>query len=431
MTSGDPRKLVVVGQGYVGLPVAVRAVEAGFNVVGFDLDKRKVSELAAGRSHIEDVTDEQLVEALASGRYLPSESRVDVSNFDVAVISVPTPLRDGVPDISFVESAADLLGQFTTDGSLVILESTTYPGTTDEVVSPRLEAGSGLKAGVDFLVGYSPERIDPGNKVWGFRETPKVVSGMNRESLAAACDFYAQLVDTVVPVAGTREAELTKLLENTFRHVNIALVNELAIHARGLDIDIWEVIAAASTKPFGFMPFFPGPGVGGHCLPVDPSYLSWQFERRLGAVSRFVKIADDVNSNMPSYVARRVQGGLNRRRKPVNGSTVLVLGIAYKKNTGDARETPATPLIHELLRLGAEVKVHDPHVENYELADQVDFVDLEVELLEGADAVLLVTDHDSFDYELIARHSQYLFDTRHRIVDAPERPGDDEWLETL
>jgi len=425
------QKLVVVGQGYVGLPVAVRAVEAGFDVVGFDLDKQKISGLAAGRSHIEDITDTQLAAALASGRYRPSESPEDLTGFDIAVISVPTPLREGAPDISYVESASDLLGSYTTDGSLVILESTTYPGTTDEVVSPRLEAGSGLRAGHDFLVGYSPERIDPGNTVWGFRETPKVVSGMNEESLRAACDFYGRLVDTVVPVSGTREAELTKLLENTYRHVNIALVNELAIHARALHINIWEVIAAASTKPFGFMPFYPGPGVGGHCLPVDPSYLSWQFERRLGAVSRFVKIADDVNNNMPNYVARRIQGGLNRRRKAVNGSTIIVLGVAYKKNTGDARETPATPLIQELLSLGADVKVHDPFVENYELSDTVEFIDLDRGVLESADAVLLVTDHDSLDYELIGRYAPYLFDTRNRIVDAPDRPGDDDWLETL
>jgi UDP-N-acetyl-D-glucosamine dehydrogenase len=425
------QKLVVVGQGYVGLPVAIRAVEAGFDVVGFDLDKRKISGLTAGRSHIEDITDDELSAALETGRYLPSESAEDIAGFDIAVISVPTPLRDGVPDISYVESASDLLGLYTTEGALVILESTTYPGTTDEVVSPRLEAGSSLRAGSDFLVGYSPERIDPGNTVWGFRETPKVVSGMNAESLRAACDFYGRLVDTVVPVNGTREAELTKLLENTYRHVNIALVNELAIHARALDINIWEVIAAASTKPFGFMPFYPGPGVGGHCLPVDPSYLSWQFERRLGAVSRFVKIADDVNNNMPNYVARRIQGGLNRRRKAVNGSTVIVLGVAYKKNTGDARETPATPLIQELVRLGADVKVHDPFVENYELSDTVEFIDLDRDVLAKADAVLLVTDHDSFDYEMIARYSPYLFDTRNRIVEVPDRPGGDDWLETL
>ncbi|MDH4278413.1 MAG: nucleotide sugar dehydrogenase [Acidimicrobiia bacterium] len=421
---GGGRKLVVIGQGYVGLPVAMRAVEAGFDVVGFDLDKDKISGLVAGRSHIEDVGDAEIELALASGRYRPSESPQDLEDFHVAVISVPTPLRDGVPDISHVESAAQLLGACVTAGCLVVLESTTYPGTTDEVVCPLLESGSGLRAGSDFLVGYSPERIDPGNTVWGFRETPKVVAGIDPASLRAVSEFYAQLVDTVVEVSGTREAELTKLLENTFRHVNIALVNEMAIHARALDIDIWEVIAAASTKPFGFMPFHPGPGVGGHCLPVDPSFLSWRFERRLGAVSRFIKIADDVNNNMPSYVARRIQGGLNKRCKAVNGSVVLVLGVAYKRNSSDARETPATPLVLELLRLGADVRVHDPHVTDFEFADQVTVVEeLTADVVAAADAVVLVTDHDCFDYDLIAASAEYLFDTRNRFgsMSAAER----------
>ncbi len=419
------RKVVVVGQGYVGLPVAMRAIEVGFEVVGFDLDKDKISGLAAGRSHIEDVSDADVEQALATGRYRPTESPRDLEQFDVAVISVPTPLRDGVPDISHVESAADLVGAYVTAGSLVVLESTTYPGTTDEVVCPRLESGSGLTAGTDFLVGYSPERIDPGNLVWGFRETPKVVAGINPESLRAVSDFFSQLVDGVVEVSGTREAELTKLLENTYRHVNIALVNEMAIHARALEIDIWEVIAAASTKPFGFMPFHPGPGVGGHCLPVDPSFLSWRFERRLGVVSRFIKIANDVNNNMPSYVARRIQGGLNTRRKAVNGSGVLVLGVAYKRNSGDARESPATPLVLELLRLGADVKIHDPHVTDFEFADRVTSVELTPDTVAAADVVVLVTDHDCFDYDLVATHAEYVFDTRNRFGAAPtvERRG--------
>jgi UDP-N-acetyl-D-glucosamine dehydrogenase len=293
------------------------------------------------------------------------------------------------------------------------------------VVCPLLESGSGLKAGSDFLVGYSPERIDPGNLVWGFRETPKIVAGVNPASLRAVSAFYSRLVDGVVEVSGTREAELTKLLENTFRHVNIALVNEMAIHARALDIDIWEVIAAASTKPFGFMPFHPGPGVGGHCLPVDPSFLSWRFERRLGAVSRFIKIADDVNNNMPSYVVRRIQGGLNRRQKAVNGSIVLILGVAYKRNSSDARETPATPLVLELLRLGADVRVHDPHVTDYEFADRVTSVELTEEAVASADVVVLVTDHDCFDYDLIATHSDYLFDTRNRFGSLSTANGPD------
>ncbi len=412
----DLRRLTVVGQGYVGLPLAMRAVEAGYDVVGFDLDKRKVSALAAADSYVDDVSDAVLSAALATGRYRPSELADDMAGFDVAVITVPTPLREGVPDISFIESAASTIGKYVTRDCLVVLESTTYPGTTDEVVASILEAESGLVPGRDFGLGYSPERIDPGNTQWTFERTPKVVSGLDAASLEAVDGFYQTLVDTTVPVAGTREAEMTKLLENTFRHVNIALVNELAMHAKGLDIDIWNVIDAAKTKPFGFMPFYPGPGTGGHCLPVDPSYLSWQFERQLGTVSRFVKIANDVNEGMPGYVVRRVQAGLNDRLKPVKGSRVLVLGVAYKKNSNDARETPATGVIRDLLKLGADVKIHDSHVGAYEMDDVADRVELSVDELSAADAVVLVTDHDDVDYDLVLAHGGYVFDARHRLV---------------
>lgn len=406
------QRLVVVGQGYVGLPVAIRAVAAGYDVVGYDLDKDKISGLAAGASHIEDITDAELQMALDSGRYLPTESESDLAGFDIAVISVPTPLRDGAPDISYIESAAETVARFMRGGALVILESTTYPGTTEEVVLPLLETHSGLTAGTDFGLGYSPERIDPGNKVWDFASTPKVVSGIDDASTQRVAAFFGDLVAEVVLTKGTREAELTKLLENTFRHVNIALVNELAIHAKGLGIDIWDVIRAADTKPFGFMPFYPGPGVGGHCLPVDPSYLSWQFERRLGTVSRFVKIANDINNNMPAYVARRLQAGLNDRMKPVKGSKVLVLGLAYKRGTGDARETPATELIRELLAMRADVRAHDPYVQHYELDDEITRVDLTVDQVEQADAIVLVTDHLGVDYDMVISHGDYIFDTR-------------------
>lgn len=412
------RRVVVVGQGYVGLPVAMRAVEVGFDVVGFDSDKRKVSSLAAGKSYIDDVEDDDISKALASGHYLPSEVGDDLTDFDVAVITVPSPLTDGVPDISYIEQATETISRYLTPGATVILESTTYPGTTSEVVAPILESGSGLTAGLDFNLGYSPERIDPGNQEWDFRRTPKVVSGINQASLLAVEQFYARLVETTVPVKGTREAELTKLLENTFRHVNIALVNELAIHARSMGIDFWNVIDGAKTKPFGFMPFYPGPGVGGHCLPIDPSYLSWRVERQLGTVSRFVKIANDVNDGMPGYVAGRVQAGLNHRSKPVKGSNVLVLGLAYKKNSNDARETPATDLIRRLLALGANVSAYDTHVEIYELDDDIVRLDT---LTDGdlgkADAVILVTDHDDVDYQRVVGHSQYVLDTRRRLPD--------------
>jgi len=411
-----PTRVVVIGQGYVGLPLAMRAVEAGHDVTGFEVDKRKVSGLVSGLSHIDDVTDTDVATALDTGRYRATEVADDLRNFDVAVITVPTPLTDGVPDISFIESAVTTIARYVTTGSTVILESTTYPGTTEEVVVPLLESGSGLIAGVEFSVGFSPERIDPGNLTWDFRRTPKLVSGIDVHSTDIVERFYDSLVDTTVRMRGTREAELAKLLENTFRHVNIALVNELAILARSIGIDFWDVIDGASTKPFGFMPFRPGPGVGGHCLPVDPSYLSWQFERRLGSVSRFVKIANDVNNSMPTYVADRVQAGLNERRKAVNGSRILVLGLAYKKNSSDARETPSTDLIRRLLSLGADVRAFDTHVGGFELDDQIGRVEELTEIeVRAADAVVLVTDHDDVDYGWISDKADYVFDARRRL----------------
>ncbi len=408
-------RVAVIGQGYVGLPVAMRAVEVGYDVVGYDLDATRIERLAVGQTYVDDVADDDVAEALASGRFTPTDSAADLARFDIAVITVPTPLKEGVPDTSYIEVASGTVGAFARPGCTVILESTTYPGTTEDLVAPILAAASGLEPGVDFKLGYSPERIDPGNKTWNFQRTPKVVAGVDDESTRAVAEFYHSLVDEVVPVRGTREAEMTKLVENTFRHVNIALVNELAMHARALGIDFWDVTQAAATKPFGFMPFHPGPGVGGHCLPVDPSYLSWQFERQLGTVSRFVKIANDVNNNMPSYVVQRIQSSLNDRAKPVKGSRVLVLGVAYKKNSNDARETPATELISGLLALGADVRVHDPHVDHYPPYDLVDRVELNEREVADADAVVLVTDHDSVDYALVLEHADYVFDARHRL----------------
>lgn len=408
-------KLVVIGQGYVGLPLAMRAVAVGFDVVGFDLDAAKINGLSAGRTHIDDITDADVAQALASGRYRPTMAPTDLDRFDVAVITVPTPLREGVPDLSFIESAVALLGEHVANGCTVVLESTTYPGTTDELVAPKLEEMSGLKAGVDFHVGFSPERIDPGNEVWDFVRTPKVVSGLTPDSLEMVQAFYDRLVERTVPVNSTRVAEMTKLLENTFRHVNIALVNELAIHARALGIDIWEVIEAAGTKPFGYTQFWPGPGVGGHCLPIDPSYLSWKIEQQLGTASRFVDMANDINNQMPTYVVRRVQLGLNERLKAVKGSRVLVLGLSYKKNSSDARETPATGVINGLLELGAEVCVADSHVGPHPIDVLAERVELTADRLAEADAVVLVTDHDDVDYEQVVANAVYLLDTRNRL----------------
>lgn len=408
-------RLVVVGQGYVGLPLAVRACEVGFDVVGFDIDEDRAKRLAAGESLVEDITDERLAAALATGRYRPTGDPGDCAGFDTAIISVPTPLSDGNPDLSHIEAAATLLARHLTAGSCVVLESTTYPGTTEEFVAPILETGSGLRAGEDFRLGYSPERIDPGNPTWRFENTPKVVSGIDAGSLAAVEAVYGRLVERTVAVSGPKEAELTKLLENTFRHVNIALINEVAMFAHDLGIDAWEAVDAASTKPFGYLRFTPGPGVGGHCLPIDPSYLSWRVRESLGHEFRFVELANDVNAHMPDYVVRRLQTALNDRGLAVRGQRVLLLGLAYKRNTGDARETPAAPIARLLADLGADVRAADPHVADDAFGPEVVRVEVTVAEVEAADAVVLLVDHDDVDLDLVAAHATYVLDTRHAL----------------
>jgi len=414
-----PDRVVVVGQGYVGLPVAMRAVEAGFDVVGFEVDDDKVGQLNGSSSHVEDITDERLASAIATGRYRATADPADMAGFDVVVVSVPTPMGDGVPDLSFIETAGASLAPHVCRGSTVILESTTYPGTTEELFAPILEAGSGLVAGTDFHLGYSPERIDPGNPNWGLENTPKVVSGVDAESLKHVQGFFDRLVERTVPVSGTREAELTKLLENTFRHVNIALVNELAIFSKDLGIDVWEAIDAASTKPFGYMRFTPGPGVGGHCLPIDPSYLSWQVERTLGHSFRFVELANDVNKHMPDYVVRRVQALLNDHSKAVRGSTVLVYGIAYKANTSDARETPSRPIIEQLLELGATVQLVDAHVPVGQFPPAATPALGTPADLSAADVVVYLVDHDDVDRDAITSAGVPVLDCR-RALKGPD-----------
>ncbi len=412
-----PSRVVVCGQGYVGLPLAVRAARVGHRVVGYDVDGQRVKRLQAGESYVEDVPSQLLQAVLDAGHYRASDEARAVAGFDLAVITVPTPLREGVPDLSYIESCARTLARYLRPGATVVLESTTYPGTTEELVGPILEEGSGLSAGADFHLGYSAERIDPGNATWTLQTTPKVVSGIDEPSLATIRDFYGSVVDTTVPVSSCKAAELAKLLENTFRHVNIALVNEIAVFAHELGIDVWEAIDAASTKPFGFMRFTPGPGVGGHCLPIDPSYLSWRVERALGLNFRFVELANDVNNHMPDYVVRRLMVALNRQSRAVNGSRVLVLGLAYKKNTGDARESPAARVVKLLADLGADVHGADPHVvEPKGLDPRLSLVELTAEEVAAADAVVLVTDHDRYDYDLVTRHARYVLDCRHRMA---------------
>ena len=407
-------RVVVIGQGYVGLPVAVLAAERGFEVVGFDVDTDRIDGLASGHSHVEDIDDARLRAVLEAGHYTPSSESRDLAGFDVAVVSVPTPMSDGLPDLSHVESATRTLGRFLRPGATVILESTTYPGTTEELVGPILEELSGLRVG-DFSLGYSPERIDPGNPTWTLENTPKVVSGVDTESLARVQGFFETLVDQTVPVSSPREAELTKLLENTFRHVNIALVNELAMFANDLGIDLWEAIDAASTKPFGYMRFTPGPGVGGHCLPIDPSFLSWRVERSLGHTFRFVELANDVNGHMPEYVVRRVQDLLNTRGLAVSGSRVLMFGISYKANTGDARETPALPIAEGLNTLGADLCAVDPYVADAQFPDDVERVDGTTADIAAADLILYLVDHELFDKDAVVAGQGVVLDCRNAL----------------
>jgi UDP-N-acetyl-D-glucosamine dehydrogenase len=409
---------IVVGQGYVGLPLAMRAVEAGFDVVGYDVDASRIEALAAGRSFVEDVADATVADALATGRYRAVTELAGIDGFDVAVITVPTPLRDGAPDLSFIDLAGAQLAPLLRAGATVVLESTTYPGTTEERLAPLLEAGSGLRAGADFHLGYSPERIDPGNATYRLDNTPKVVSGIDAASLEHVKAFYDRIVETTVVVSGTREAELTKLLENTFRHVNIALVNELAMFASDLGIDVWEAIDAASTKPFGYMRFTPGPGVGGHCLPVDPSYLSWQVKQSLGQSFRFVELANDVNDHMPDYVVRRLAVALNGEAKAVRGSRILLLGISFKRNVGDWRESPSHRVAQLLVQLGADVAAADPHVLPERFPAGVTRVEATPEELAAADAVVLLVDHDAFDVAAVVAHSRYVLDTRAALPQA-------------
>ena len=414
MNSADST-VVIIGQGYVGLPVAMRAVEVGYRVIGVDLDTARVDALRAGTSYVEDVSSTTLAAALDSGRYLPTTDYADTAGFDVAVITVPTPLRDSLPDLTFIERSTASIGEHLSPGATVVLESTTYPGTTEELVVPILERTSGLRAGVDFHVGYSPERIDPGNPTWGFVETPKVVSGIDGPSLAAVQSFYDTLIDTTVPVSTPKEAELTKLLENTFRHVNIALVNELAVFAHQLGVNVWEAIDAAATKPFGFMKFTPGPGVGGHCLPVDPSYLSWQVRRKLGQTFRFVELANDVNDNMPQYVAQRAMEMLNEQGKALRGSRVLVVGLAYKKNTGDAREAPAMRIIELLDGYGARVSAVDSHIPDDRWPSMAERTELDAAAVATHDLVVLITAHDDLSLDALADARTPVLDCVNRV----------------
>lgn len=392
----------VVGLGYVGLPLAVAFGEAGFRVVGLDVAADRVGALNAGGSHVPDVPSAAVAALVGAGRLRATTDAAELAAADAISICVPTPLsktRD--PDLAAVVAATEQVARALRPGQVVVLESTTYPGTTREVILPRLQA-TGLEAGRDVFVAFSPERVDPGNPTYGIRNTPKVVGGLDPTSTALAVALYRQIIDTVVPMSSPEAAEMVKLLENTFRAVNIALANEVALMSDRLGLDVWEVIDAAKTKPFGFMPFYPGPGIGGHCIPLDPFYLSWKM-KTLNYRARFIELAGEVNAEMPYHVVAKVAAALNDARKSVNGAAVLVLGVAYKPDIDDPRESPALDVIGLLRQRGADVAYSDPHVAAVRvLGETLRSVDLTPEALRAADCVVVVTDHRAFDWPLVA-----------------------------
>ena len=404
---------VILGLGYVGLPLAQQAIRAGLSVLGYDVNAAVVEALGAGRSHVDDLSDAD-VAGMVAGGFRTTVDEALIATADVAVICVPTPLSEGDgPDLRAVTGATAAIGRNLRPGMLVVLESTTYPGTTDDVVRPLLEQLSGLVAGRDFHLAFSPERIDPGNEQFGPRNTPKVVGGFTPACTDRVAAFYGRFVDTVVRTRGTREAETAKLLENTYRHVNIALVNEMARFCHELDIDLWDVIHAASTKPFGFQAFYPGPGVGGHCIPIDPNYLSHNVRSKLGYPFRFVELAQEINATMPAYVARRAQNLLNADGQAVHGARVLLLGVTYKANIADQRESPATPLARHLAALGAQLSYHDPHVRQWRVGDaEVPRTDDLEGAAAAADLVILVQHHREYDADHLAGLAKRFFDTR-------------------
>jgi UDP-N-acetyl-D-glucosamine dehydrogenase len=431
----------VVGLGYVGLPLAVAFAEAGFDVIGIDLNSSRVAKLNAGESYIDDIPPERM-ERLATrnghapvaasqpgaraGRLRASSDYDDVRGMDAVIVCVPTPLRaDHGPDVSYIVAAADQISSRLPHGTLVVLESTTYPGTTEELVLPHLARGTDTEGersvGRDFFLAFSPERIDPGRLDWNVQTTPKVIGGVTPACLQVATALYRCAIDTVVPVSTTRVAETVKLLENTFRALNIGLANEMAIMCDHLGVDVWEVIDAAKTKPFGFMPFYPGPGLGGHCIPIDPQYLSWKL-RTLNYHARFIQLAEEVNTGMPDHVVRKVADALNDDGKPVRGARIVILGMAYKANVADARESPALEIAARLIAMGASLSYHDPHVPHVMVAgSRMDSVALDAELLRASDSVVVATAHGSYDWPWVLEHSRLVVDTRNATRDVAAR----------
>ena len=413
----------VVGLGYVGLPLALEFARAGFKVIGYDVSPRVVARLNEGTSHIQDVASVDLADVIQRGLFEATADPARIAEMDAVSIAVPTPLvktRD--PDMSYVVTATETIARHARHGMLVVLESTTYPGTTRELMQPKLEE-AGLTIGTDVFLAFSPERVDPGNPVWHTKNTPKVVGGITPACTEVAVALYASCLDTIVPVSSTETAELVKLLENTFRSVNIGLVNEMAIVCDKLGVNVWEVIDAAATKPFGFMKFTPGPGIGGHCIPLDPHYLAWKM-RTLNYKTRFIDLASEINSEMPAVVVGKVVKALNEARKAVNGSKILVLGVAYKKNIDDMRESPALDVMKLLEEQGAEVSYHDPYVPRFtEDGHSRAGVPLSDEVLKEADAVVIVTDHDNVDYQRVVDLAAVVVDARNATKGLRAAPG--------
>jgi UDP-N-acetyl-D-glucosamine dehydrogenase len=409
-------EVAILGLGYVGLPLAVVFADAGFHVTGIDPDKRKVETICRGESHIQDVPAEQVKKLVEAGRLTATTDFAALGQADAVSICVPTPLRKtGDPDLSFILSATEQMARFVHPGMVVVLESTTYPGTTREILLPKLGVEKGLTPGADFFLAFSPERVDPGRTDWTTLNTPKVIGGITRHCTEVASAWYCQALQTVVPVSSAEVAEMTKLLENTFRMINIGLVNEMALMCDRLGVDVWEVIDAAATKPFGFMKFTPGPGLGGHCIPIDPLYLSWKL-RSLQYTARFIELASEINSNMPRHVLGKVQDALNNQAKSLKGSRVLVLGAAYKPDIDDLRESPALDVIGLLMQKGAEVDYHDPYVPQiqHDTWEKLSVTDYLAEI-ERADCVVIVTNHSAYDYEAILERARLIVDTRNAL----------------
>jgi len=410
-------KIGILGLGYVGLPLAAAFGEAGFHITGIDPDPRKVNTLNKGKSYVQDVPDEEIARLVKSGRFSATADFSTLRDCAAVSICVPTPLRKtGDPDMSFILSATDELAKYIHPGMIIVLESTTYPGTTREVLLPKLGKDKGLVVGKDFFLAFSPERVDPGREDWNTLNTPKVIGGITEECTEVAAAWYAEALKTVVPVSSAETAELSKLLENTFRMINVGLVNELAIMCERLGVDVWEVIDAAASKPFGFMKFTPGPGLGGHCIPIDPLYLSWKM-KAFQYNARFIELAADINTNMPRYVVSRVIDAFNDRGKSLKGSKCLVLGAAYKPDIDDIRESPALDVIGLLQKKGAQVEYHDPYIPLLRTHDDIEMHSVTdvMDAVRQADCVVIITNHSAYDYKAILKEAKFIFDSRNAL----------------